>query len=106
MFFHHLGNEEIPPLLTRLNALAKRGLIINDLLRTWAAYLGIKTVCSFIQNRPFRYDAPLSVRRGFRENEINNFVKSCGFGHLQFYYHFACRFALAGEKHMFDRGSK
>jgi hypothetical protein len=40
MFFHHLREEEILKLMTRLRTIVRRSVLINDLGRNWPDYLG------------------------------------------------------------------
>ncbi len=76
MFFHHLGDEDIARLLRLMAGNARRGFIINDLCRSWPAYCGAvalaaPTFCPIILN-----DAPLSVKRGFREEDFERYRRS------------------------------
>ena len=99
MFFHHLKDEEIVSVLRIFDRIARRGIIINDLLRSRQAYYGISLLAGFTANPVFRNDAPLSVLRGFRPAEAAALAEKAGVSYLKVYPHFAYRFALAGEKH-------
>jgi SAM-dependent methyltransferase len=98
LLFHHLKDEDIPRVLKAFDALARRGIIVNDLMRRWKAYLGIFFLTRFTQNRVFRHDAPLSVLRGFRKKEVETLIQKAGLPYLEFQSHFAYRFAIVGEK--------
>ena len=98
MTFHHLSEAEAGRALAIFETLARRGIIVNDLLRRARAYLWISFFSRFTKNKMFRNDAPLSVLRGFRREEVERIKKSAGTSYLQFYEHFGHRFALAGEK--------
>lgn len=98
LFFHHLSDEQIPKVLHIMDQLSTRGIMINDLLRRHRAYLWIYFFSRFTSNDMFRQDAPLSVLRGFKHNDIKNWKLKTGLDYLKFYEHFGHRFALAGEK--------
>jgi SAM-dependent methyltransferase len=98
MFFHHLTEEEAARVLKISSELARRGVIVNDLLRKRGAYLGILFLSRFSRNAMFRNDAPLSVLRGFRRPEVESLIESSGLGYLRFHRHCFYRFAIAGEK--------
>lgn len=98
MFFHHLENPEIVATLRNFNRIARRGIVVNDLVRNRLAYFGILSLSQFIPNRIFRFDAPLSVRRGFRPEEIRSLARQAGLDYLRFQSRYAFRFTLAGEK--------
>ena len=99
MFFHHLADSEAIAALKAFDRIARRGIIINDLLRSRQAFWGIKFLASFTRDKYFKNDAPLSVLRGFVRDEAENLIRNSGLSYLRFYRHFAYRFALAGEKH-------
>lgn len=98
MFFHHLTDDQIINLLRNANQIAKRGIIINDLARHRRAYLWISFLTRFISNPHVRADAQLSVLRGFKRHELQNYIVNADIDYLNIYRHFAHRFALAGEK--------
>ncbi len=98
LFFHHLSDDEIPSVLKYMDELIRKGLVINDLLRRFRAYLWISFFSLWTKNRIFKTDAPLSVLRGFKPKEIEALIKKSGLNYLKFHYHFAHRFAIAGEK--------
>jgi 2-polyprenyl-3-methyl-5-hydroxy-6-metoxy-1,4-benzoquinol methylase len=98
MFFHHLTDDEVIMSLKAFDPIAKRGIIINDLLRTPPAYYGFRFVSSFSRNSIFRKDGALSVLRGFQIKEAEDLVKRSGLDYLRVSRHFAYRLAIAGEK--------
>lgn len=98
MFFHHLSDELILEMLASFNNLAGRGIIVNDLLRRLRAYLMIFLISRFSRVHMFRIDAPLSVLKGFKRPELEDYIEKSGLSYLKFRPHFLWRFALAGEK--------
>ncbi len=97
-FFHHLNEEEVLRVLKIFSLLAKRGIIVNDLMRRIRAYLWIHFFSRFTTNEIFRNDAPLSVRRGFCREEVQKIIQESGLDYLKFYHHPYHRFAIAGER--------
>ncbi len=71
LFCHHFANEALP---TQFNWMAKHaaiGFFINDLHRHWLAYYFIKWLTAvFSSSYLVKNDAPLSVARGFKKQEL------------------------------------
>ncbi|PSQ99992.1 MAG: methyltransferase type 11 [Bacteroidetes bacterium QS_9_68_14] len=72
LFLHHFDAAGAARLLGEMDRVATRGLVVSDLHRHPAAYLGVKALA---KARPgtsamFAHDAPLSVRRGYRRAEL------------------------------------
>lgn len=78
LFLHHLEREEIIELITiahQMNAI----LIINDLIRTAAAWYGARFITTIFNGTSLaRNDGPLSVLKGFRQSEIDEMVTKAG----------------------------
>lgn len=70
MVFHHFGEDEIGEALSNLLAKSRHALIINDLARSLALYSICYLLTRFVKNKVSRNDALLSVRKGFRIEEI------------------------------------
>lgn len=71
MFMHHFNQQEGGELCRRMQKWAKYGLLINDLHRHAFAYFGIRALAKLLPVSPmFAYDAPLSVLRGFRRDDL------------------------------------
>ncbi len=72
LFCHHLKDDELIELFQFMNLYAKVGFIINDLQRHWFAYYSIKFLTRLLNGSALvKNDAPLSVLRGFRKEELN-----------------------------------
>ena len=97
MFFHHLSDLEVIRALRSFDRIARRGIVINDLLRRRRAWLWIKFL-TLPCNHILRTDGPLSVRKGFRVREIERVAREAGVGYLTARVHFGHRFTLAGQK--------
>jgi len=70
-FLHHLDDPELPVILTRLFALCRRALVINDLERARVPYLfGRIAFPLLFSSRISMEDGLVSIRRGFRASEL------------------------------------
>ncbi len=96
-FFHHLTDEEIVSTLKEFDRVARRGIIVNDLLRRRRALFWIRLFTLFA-NPYVREDGPLSVMRSFTVGEVEGLAARAGLGWLRVRTHFGHRFTLAGER--------
>ncbi len=96
-FFHHLPDEAIVLVLREFDRVARRGIVVNDLLRRWRAYFWIRLFTLFA-NPIVQVDGPLSVRRGFTPGEIEALARRAGLDWLRARVHFGHRFTLAGVR--------
>lgn len=79
LFCHHLTDEQFAIFVTLCQKHATVGTVINDLSRAPIAYYGIKILTKlFSKSRFTRNDAPISVLRGFRINELEPFFQKNG----------------------------
>jgi ubiquinone/menaquinone biosynthesis C-methylase UbiE len=97
LFFHHLRDDEVVQTLRSFDRLARRGVVVNDLIRRRRAFLW-----SWLITRPFnailRRDGPLSVRRAFRPGELATLAQRADVPWLSIHTHFGHRMTLAGER--------
>jgi 2-polyprenyl-3-methyl-5-hydroxy-6-metoxy-1,4-benzoquinol methylase len=70
LFLHHFSTEEIESLLKVITKKANKGVIVNDLHRSWAAFYLFKLISLFISNPMVRKDGAVSVLRAFKKNEL------------------------------------
>lgn len=96
-FFHHLDDEQVVRVLREFDRVARRGIIVNDLLRRRRALFWIKLL-TLGANRYVKFDGPQSVRRAFTVPEIETLARRAGLGWLRVTVHFGHRFTLAGER--------
>lgn len=96
-FFHHLTDDEIVSTLREFDRVARRGIIVNDLLRRRRALAWIRFLTLFA-NPYAKADGPLSVRRSFTVAEARAFAARSGLDWLKVRVHFGHRFTLAGER--------
>ena len=94
---HHLTDDQVVSTLQAFDRLARRGIVVNDLIRGRR-----HLIWSWLFTRPFnevlRHDGPLSVRRAFRVEELTPLVECTGLGWLRLRTHFGHRLTLAGER--------
>jgi SAM-dependent methyltransferase len=78
---HHFSEERIIDLLRHWSAVARRGIIISDLIRHPLPYYGIRLLTHLLtRNVMTLTDAPLSVQRGFTLAEWNKLFDRAAIG--------------------------
>jgi len=76
LFFHHFSSDQLVAFFSQLKYQATVGIVINDIHRHPIAYYSIKALTQlFSKSAMVRFDAPLSVRRAFRRNELVEILK-------------------------------
>ncbi len=90
---HHFREEDIPKLLARLSAVAKRGVIVNDLDRNKIAYLLFKLFSMLTMKTDIaKQDGLVSIRRGFTKNDLMAFSKALPEMHHKIRWRWAFRY--------------
>ncbi|HYE19219.1 MAG TPA: methyltransferase domain-containing protein [Tepidisphaeraceae bacterium] len=97
MFLHHLDPPEIVGVLREMDRVARRGVIVADLLRSYRAYAWVKLLTA-LSPAMVRHDAAVSVGQAFTRGEILCATGAAGLTYARYYRHFGHRFVLAGEK--------
>ena len=78
---HHFSEDEIVALLRAWSRIARRGILVSDLIRHPLAYYGIRILTRlFTRNEMTRTDAPLSVKRAFTPGEWRELFARAGIG--------------------------
>jgi len=73
---HHFSNEQILNIMTTFNNNANIGIVINDLHRSKLAYRLFEKICTIFKlNKMSREDGLISILRGFKKKELENFSK-------------------------------
>lgn len=96
-FFHHLTDGQCVAALREFDRVARKGIVVNDLLRNRRALFWIRLFTLFA-NRYVRADGPQSVRRGFTPEEAEALAGRAGLPWLHVRLHFGHRFTLAGRR--------
>ena len=85
LVLHHLEPDDAVRVLGEMRRVARRGVIVNDLVRSWVGYLGALVVPRAMSKNPlFRHDAPLSVRRAYTKGEMAALAARAGLGPVRF----------------------
>lgn len=99
LFCHHFTNEQLVTLFRQLHRQAGIAVIINDLHRHWFAYYSIKYItAAFSGSRLVKNDAPLSVRRAFRREELQLLLQQAGVANYSLRWMWAFRWQLLLKK--------
>ena len=84
LFFHHLTDDQIPIVLNEMSRVAKRGVVVIDLHRDPVAFIGYKILCFVFRiSKLVRHDGSLSIRKGFRVEELERLAKGAGLVHVE-----------------------
>lgn len=79
LMLHHLGPDEVMASLAEMRSAARRRVVANDLLRTWASLVLVWLVTRLFARTPMaRHDGPLSVRRAYAEDELRLLAEKAG----------------------------
>ena len=98
LFLHHFEDRDVVRLLKDFARVARRAVIVNDLIRNlvpyWFARLtGPLLATSYLT----RYDGPASVLRGFTVREMAGLAESAGLRRFHVRRHFPYRLALVAH---------
>jgi hypothetical protein len=74
MCFHHFSNAQILTLLQKLRGFVLNSVLINDLRRSRLASLLVRLPLAGMPSG-VRHDAQLSIRRGFKVNELSTLLR-------------------------------
>lgn len=90
---HHFSNEKIINLITTFNNNATIGIVINDLQRSKLAYWLFKKICIvFNLNKMSREDGLISILRGFKKIELEDFSKKINLKNYTIQWKWAFRY--------------
>jgi SAM-dependent methyltransferase len=78
---HHFSDEKIVALLRTWSRMARKAILVSDLVRDPLAYYGIRVITHlFTRNEMTRFDGPLSVRRALTLNEWRGLFQGAAIG--------------------------
>ena len=90
---HHFSDTEISRLMQLVTQKARVGVVVNDLHRSKTAYNLFKVICSvFRLNRMSKEDGLVSIRKGFKKNELTAFSKQLGLNKYTVAWRWAFRY--------------
>jgi ubiquinone/menaquinone biosynthesis C-methylase UbiE len=79
MVIHHLDPDDAIAALAEMRRVSRRGVVVNDLLRGRAAWIGAWVLIHALRmSRYTRHDGPLSVRRAYTLPELNELLREAG----------------------------
>ncbi len=79
LLLHHLEPTAAVVLLREMSRVARRGIVVNDLIRGRLAWMGAWLLSHLATgNRYTRRDAPLSVRRAYTVAELTSLIAAAG----------------------------
>ena len=71
LVLHHLSPADAVQMLREMGRVARRGIVVNDLVRTRWSYLSVWILTRTIIRNPLtRHDGPLSVQRAYTREEM------------------------------------
>jgi SAM-dependent methyltransferase len=95
LVLHHFSEPLLGRALQALARAARLGVVVNDLERSVLAWLGIRLGTLLLsRNRMIRHDAPLSVARGFRAEDLWRLRALPGLERLTFHRRLLWRWLL------------
>jgi 2-polyprenyl-3-methyl-5-hydroxy-6-metoxy-1,4-benzoquinol methylase len=100
LFTHHFSSEELSALFKQWHQQTSLGVIINDLHRHPFAFYAIKLLTWFFSRSAMvKFDAPLSVRRGFKRRELEEILQRAGILNYELKWKWAFRWQLVIRAH-------
>ena len=95
LFFHHFASHQLTIILKNLYQQSAVGIVINDLHRHPLAYYSIKFLTKyFSKSAMVKFDAPLSVLRGFSRKEIKSILADAGITNYSLHWRWAFRWEI------------
>jgi SAM-dependent methyltransferase len=89
---HHFSEEAVVAMLKSWSKVARRAIIVSDLVRHPVAYHGIRLLTrAFTRNIMTRTDGPLSVQRAFTLKEWHELFERAGIGSFRLFPTFPFR---------------
>jgi len=79
LLLHHLEPRDAVTFLVEASRLARRGVVVNDLVRARHHWIGARVLLALAtRNRYTRHDGPLSVRRAYTRVELRALLAAAG----------------------------
>jgi 2-polyprenyl-3-methyl-5-hydroxy-6-metoxy-1,4-benzoquinol methylase len=99
LFCHHFTDEELSQMILWMKENCKLGFFINDLQRHHFAYYAIKWLTTIFSNSYLvKNDAPLSVARGFKKQELKDILEKSGLRQYSVKWLWAFRYLIVFKK--------
>ena len=95
LFFHHFDDDQLIAFFKQLKDQVKIGIVINDIHRHPLAYHSIRLLTKFFSKSSMvKFDAPLSVLRAFKKQELINILKKAGIENYSLKWRWAFRWQV------------
>ena len=95
LFFHHFDDPQLIAFFKQLKSQARIGIVINDIHRHSLAYHSIRLLTKFFSKSAMvKFDAPLSVLRAFKRDELINILKRAGIENYSLKWRWAFRWQV------------
>ncbi len=95
LFFHHFDDEQLITFFKQLKNQVSIGIVINDIHRHPIAYHSIQLLTKFFSKSSMvKFDAPLSVLRAFKKEELINILKKAGIENYSLKWRWAFRWQI------------
>jgi len=99
LLLHHFQPEAVVELLRAGYALARRALIMSDLVRGLWPSLAFGLVQPVLARHPLtRHDGQLSIRRAYTPGELRALAKAAGLANARVYAHWPWRMTLVADR--------
>lgn len=95
---HHFEPAQAAALLRELARVARCGVVVNDLRRSWPAYWGALLLARGPWRAMARHDGPLSVRRAYTTAEVRALLAAAGLPHARVSTRFPFRILIVLEQ--------
>jgi 2-polyprenyl-3-methyl-5-hydroxy-6-metoxy-1,4-benzoquinol methylase len=95
LFVHHFTDDQLVELFKGMKEHSRLGVVINDIHRHSLSYHSIRWLTSlFSKSAMVKFDAPLSVRRAFKRNELMDILHKAGIDKYELTWKWAFRWQL------------
>lgn len=99
LFCHHLTDDQLVELFQYMQSHSRVGFVVNDLHRNWFAYYSIKMLTRLLNGSALvKNDAPVSVLRGFKRNELLALLKKANVNNATVEWKWAFRYLALLKK--------
>jgi hypothetical protein len=99
LFLHHFDGPEVPRVLRALYDLSRRALVVNDLRRAKVPLVFGRAVFPWVFQSPVSVsDGLLSIRRGFRPEELRRSFAEAGIPTVTIRRRFPYRLIAVAER--------
>ena len=98
LFLHHFRDDDVVRLLSDFARIAKRAVIVNDLVRNLVPYYFARLTGPFLATSYLtRNDGPVSVLRGFTAGELKRLAERAGLDRFEVKRSFPYRLSLVAQ---------